>query len=266
MSPKLRERRPLESRSRHRMMVAGVVVAIMTIMAILAIVATVFPARRTRQGAVTPASPPSSAAVQGQPQWFNQRVERRLEQLRVARALPDGETSEGIDAPSNVPAPPIRPADDSGTEEDVAAEGDPDDIPTLTLIALRDADPARRLGAVTLLGALGDPQVIPILEQTLTDEDQDVRVAAIESLSDFDGDAPVAALERALQDRSADVRYEAVNVLADIGSDRARHAIATTLNDPDGDVRALAEGALDLARLNEGAPAAAEGASAGHAR
>ena len=58
--------------------------------------------------------------------------------------------------------------------------------------------------------------------------------------------------------------HEAVNVLADIGSERARRAIEKTLNDPDGDVRALAEGALDLARLNEGAPAAAEGASAGH--
>jgi HEAT repeat protein len=257
MSPKLRERRLLESRSRHRMIVAGVVVAIMAIMA------TTFLARRTRQ---SDATPPSSAATPSQPQRYNERVERRLEQLRAARALPAGETSEGIDAPTNIPAPPIRAADDSGTEEDVAAEGDPDDIPTLTLIALRDADPGRRLGAVTLLGALGDPQVIPVLEQTLADEDQDVRVGAIESLSDFDGDAPVGALERALQDRSADVRYEAVNVLADIGSERARHAIATTLNDPDSDVRALAEGALDLARLNEGAPAAAEGAPAGQAQ
>lgn len=253
-------------------MVAGAVIAVIAIMAIMAIVAivaitaTTFPARWTRRSDVTPASPPSSAAARDQPQWSNDRVERRLEQLRVARALADGEASEGIDAPSNVPAPPVRAADDSGTEEDVAAEGDPDDIPTLTLIALRDADPARRLGAVTLLGALGDPQVIPVLEQTLADEDQDVRVGAIESLSDFDGDAPVGALERALQDRSADVRYEAVNVLADIGSDRARRAIATTLNDPDGDVRALAEGALDLARFNEGAPAAAEAGPAGDAQ
>jgi HEAT repeat protein len=130
---------------------------------------------------------------------------------------------------------------------DVFIQAQPEDIPTLKHMALHDADPQRRLAAVTLLGASDDPDIIPVLAQALSDQDEDVRMAAIQSLADFTGEAPLEAIESALNDPSPDVRYEALEVLSDIGGERARRAVERVAqSDPDEDVRELAESILEF--------------------
>jgi len=194
------------------------------------------------------------------------QVQERLQQLGEARSRTarDGQGGK-VDVPSRMdpkrnigPAgPPSAPG--ANTQEDDGAEPpvrgvinpefidpQPEDIPTLKTMALQDADPQRRLAAVTLLGASDDPDVIPVLAQALSDQDEDVRMAAVQSLADFTGEAPVDAIETALNDPSADVRYEALEVLSDIGGDRARRAVQRALNDPDEDVQELAQSILEF--------------------
>lgn len=121
-----------------------------------------------------------------------------------------------------------------------------EDIGALTKVAFGDPDPERRLGAVELLSATEDPQVITVLARSLADQNEEVRMAALQALSDFTGEAPAVAIEGALHDPSADIRYEAVSMLADVGTDRSRNAIQQALTDPDDDVRFLAESVLEL--------------------
>jgi hypothetical protein len=121
-----------------------------------------------------------------------------------------------------------------------------EDIGALTKVAFGDPDPERRLGAVELLSATEDPQVITVLARSLADQNEEVRMAALQALSDFTGEAPAVAIEGALHDPSADIRYEAVSMLAEVGTDRARSAIQQALSDPDEDVRFLAESVLEL--------------------
>jgi len=121
-----------------------------------------------------------------------------------------------------------------------------EDIGALTKVAFGDPDPERRLGAVELLSATEDPQVITVLARSLADQNEEVRMAALQALSDFTGEAPAVAIEGALHDPSADIRYEAVSMLAEVGTDRARSAIQQALTDPDDDVRFLAESVLEL--------------------
>ncbi len=200
----------------------------------------------------------------------SERVQQRLQQLRgpgsmqTKDAMRDriqargsmpgasGQTAQRgrlgapkVDARGQLP-PNMEPG---GPDEPPTLDEDPDDIPTLTHLALQDTDPERRLAAVTLLGSSEDPEVIPVLAQALSDEDEEVRMAALESLSDFTEEPPVEAIEKAVSDPAPDIRFEALSVLADIGGERARSAVEKALNDPDEEVRNLAEGILDLEEI-----------------
>jgi hypothetical protein len=205
-----------------------------------------------------------------------QQVAQRLQQLHAAHdrpgqaresapgaplgGAPRGPLESGARAARNPdralpprPGAPAAAAPDAGASETEELDVDPDDIPGLKTIALRDADPERRLAAVTMLGASEDPAVLPTLEQALSDEDEEVRMAAIQSLADFTGDAPIDLLAKVVvSDPSADNRYEALQTLSDIGGERATSAIQKALNDPDEDVRSLAEGMLDTDDTYEG--------------
>lgn len=152
---------------------------------------------------------------------------------RLRRELP----AEGTE---RRPAPAGMPDDVDPLDED------PEDIPTLRLVALEDPDPERRLAAITLLGISDDPAAIPVLAEALADEDENVRMEAVLSLADFTDEAPVDALSRALSDPSPDVRYEALDVLSDIETREAKRAVERALNDPDEDVRELAEIILEM--------------------
>jgi HEAT repeat protein len=122
----------------------------------------------------------------------------------------------------------------------------PEDIVTLKTLALHDADPQRRLAAVTLLATSDDPDAIPVLAQALSDHDEDVRMAAVQALAEFTGEDPIDGIETALDDPSADVRYEALEVLWDTGGERARRAVQRALYDPDEDVQELAQSILEF--------------------
>jgi len=130
--------------------------------------------------------------------------------------------------------------------EDIDLDNASEDIGALTKVAFGDPDPERRLGAVELLSATEDPQVITVLARSLADQNEEVRMAALQALSDFTGEAPAVAIEGALHDPSADIRYEAVSMLAEVDTERSRSAIQQALTDPDDDVRFLAESVLEL--------------------
>lgn len=137
-------------------------------------------------------------------------------------------------------APP-RPAGEADLDDD------PEDFPSLRRVALEDADPERRLTAVTLLGISENAEAVPVLAEALNDEDEEVRMEAVLALADFTDEAPVAAmLSQALSDPSAEIRYEALDVLSDIETAEAKAAVTKALDDPDEDVRELAEIILEM--------------------
>ena len=185
------------------------------------------PAREARQsGAEAPIRAQATVAV---------TPGRNLKPRAVAAARPD----------DSEPTPRPGVAADLPPEE-IDLDNASEDIGALTKVAFGDPDPERRLGAVELLSATEDPQVITVLARSLADQNEEVRMAALQALSDFTGEAPAVAIEGALHDPSADIRYEAVSMLAEVGSDRARAAIQQALTDPDEDVRFLAESVLEL--------------------
>ncbi len=211
------------------------------------------------------------------------RVRARLEQLRSERPEWAGESEGTIHAGKALQADPHRlPGASGGAQQDAnrptragadapadaddsrdVLEEDPEDIPAMKKIALEDADPDRRLAAVTMLGASENAEAIPVLAQALSDSDEEVRMAALQALADFTDEPPVDAIENALNDPTPDIRFEALSVLADVGGDRARSAVEKALNDPDEDVRNLAEGILDMENAYEPTPAGAAPAAQG---
>jgi HEAT repeat protein/PBS lyase HEAT-like repeat-containing protein len=223
-----------------------------------AVILWLVPRQRSREAAIEEVAP------QAGPARSSGEVQERLQQLgeardRATRSGADGRISAAtgpanrkMGPPGGAPAARDQPAQDAGESGGRPAtmpefiDPQPEDIPTLKGMALNDADPQRRLAAVTLLGASDDPEVIPVLAKALSDQDEDVRMAAVQSLADFTGEAPVDAIEGALNDPSADVRYEALEVLSDIGGDRARRAVQHALNDPDEDVQELAQSILEF--------------------
>ncbi|MCK6555499.1 HEAT repeat domain-containing protein [Candidatus Binatia bacterium] len=149
----------------------------------------------------------------------------------------------GESAPGAVRKRPsaVGTSGEAAEQSDVLADPLPEDMPAIKEMSLHDADPQRRLAAVTLLGAFDDPGVVPILSQALLDDDENVRLAAVQALADFTEELPVEAIEGALNDPSPDVRYEALEVLSEVGGEVSRRAAVKAMKDPDDDVRELAE-------------------------
>ncbi len=59
--------------------------------------------------------------------------------------------------------------------------------------------PEHRKVLVDVLGTFGDPRVIPVLGETLLDEDPNVRIASMEQLASFTGEEVLPALRQALK-------------------------------------------------------------------
>lgn len=232
------------------------------------------------QEEAAPSAEHPSAANAPEPAIRVEQVQQRLQQLRDARATRDKGAPQAPPAapPAAAPRAPARapqtgsasassrevttgasnPA--AGGADESGIEDDPDDIPALTNTALRDADPERRLAAVTLLGASEDAQVLPTLTQILReDTDPEVRMAALQSLSDFTDEAPAQVVDAAaigLSDSDPEYRLEALGVLSDIDDDRARAVMQQALTDPDEEVRSMAEGILEVDPQDQAAAAA----------
>jgi HEAT repeat protein len=93
----------------------------------------------------------------------------------------------------------------------------PDAIPALTG-ALRDADSETVISAMWALGSLGDPSVVPRLEEMYTSADAGVRKMTVYALGALPGDSQQRVLAAALNDPVADVQWNAAVALARHGN------------------------------------------------
>ncbi|MCX7106234.1 MAG: HEAT repeat domain-containing protein [Methylococcales bacterium] len=119
--------------------------------------------------------------------------------------------------------------------------------------AAQAKDPTERAEAIGGLlsgGREGDPAVKAVLEQALTDPDENVRAQAISSLAHREGSGASAAIQEALNDKSVDVRMMAVDGITD---DKA--LLQQAINDSDETVRSLARVKLEeLTQADKTAP------------
>ena len=119
--------------------------------------------------------------------------------------------------------------------------------------AAQAKDPTERAEAIGGLlsgGREGDPAVKAVLEQALSDPDENVRAQAISSLAHREGSGASAAIQEALHDKSVDVRMMAVDGITD---DKA--LLQQAINDSDETVRSLARVKLEeLTQADKTAP------------
>lgn len=102
---------------------------------------------------------------------------------------------------------------------------------------IRDLDPARRAEAAYQMGLAGDPSFLPLLEETLQDQDSKVRWRGIQAIGKFDLRDPPARILPLLGDPSPQVRAEAVTVLGHWRRKEDVEVLSPLLEDPDPQVR-----------------------------
>jgi HEAT repeat protein len=88
-----------------------------------------------------------------------------------------------------------------------------DAVPALT-DALADADSETVINAIWALGAIGDPSLVPQLEEKYGSDDAGVRKMVVYALGALPADAGAATLVKALDDATADVQWNAAVALA----------------------------------------------------
>lgn len=161
----------------------------------------------------------------------------------------------GVLARRHTSAPPS--AQDSSAAikaSDTTAESPAEDIPSLGRMALTDADPDRRVEAITSLSDTGDPEAVPYLRQALSDPDASVRLAVLESLAeaDFAVETTAELLSSAfVRDPDAENRFKALEGLSNLEGDHVTALAEKGLNDPDEGVRALAHDILSRSKADE---------------
>jgi HEAT repeat protein len=94
-------------------------------------------------------------------------------------------------------------------------------------------DPRIRMTAVTLLGTLRRPDLVPLFSQRLQDADPVVRLAADFALASAGDPSQVLALRNALASPSAPMRRTACWLLGLMGNRSAIGLLKVKLNDPD---------------------------------
>jgi hypothetical protein len=99
---------------------------------------------------------------------------------------------------------------------------------------------AEAVGALLGFQKKGDPEIIAVLEQALTDQNAQVRAQAISTYAHLEGNRASGAIRHAMLDSSVDVRMMAVDGIQD-DIELLKHAI----NDPDQTIRTLASIKLD---------------------
>ena len=171
---------------------------------------------------------------------------------QVAEAWILGARLDGATAKKDCLATSPRTGSLSLKEKD--SEGNDEADQTDELIKAAQAkDPTERAEAIGGLlsgGREGDPAVKAVLEQALTDQDENVRAQAISSLAHREGSGASAAIQEALHDKSVDVRMMAVDGITD---DKA--LLQQAINDSDETVRSLARVKLDeLTQADKTAP------------
>ncbi len=102
-----------------------------------------------------------------------------------------------------------------------------------------DNDPGVRQYAAYLLGRMGDPAVIPVLIQSLSDPDKGVRNQAVLALSAI-GQAAIEPLKKAMEDPKWETRYRAVEALGRIADEQVVPTLIKALRDERDHVRYMA--------------------------
>ncbi len=102
-----------------------------------------------------------------------------------------------------------------------------------------------RSTAADVLGALGDSEAVPYLQQAAGDVEEDVRTRVAFALGKLGDARAVPTLIDLLQDEQWTVRANAAQALGMIGDSSARVALEGTKNDPNSSVRAAGEAALE---------------------
>lgn len=113
----------------------------------------------------------------------------------------------------------------------------------LLIDTLEDQDEDIRRDAAWMLGNIGDERAIPALSEALKDPDEDVRFHVARNLGKF-GEPAVPFLLDALKDPDEHVRRYAAWILGTIGDNRAIPALKNALNDSSEYVRKGVEQAL----------------------
>ncbi len=88
----------------------------------------------------------------------------------------------------------------------------------LTNVAQHHRDPLCRESAVAALGAIGDPESLPVILAALDDRPQ-IRRRAVLALASYEGQEVDAALAEALSDRDWQVRQAAEDLTDERASD-----------------------------------------------
>ena len=128
--------------------------------------------------------------------------------------------------------------------------GNPGDSVLLDLA--KDPEPAKRIGAIRVLGLVGDPASIDALTVATHDADKDVRRAAVASLGEIASSRAVPPLIASLGDSYWFVRSDAASALGLLRDGRAIGPLFRCLTDRDESVRSSAESSLTLLAKNPG--------------
>jgi VWFA-related protein len=168
---------------------------------------------------------------------------RRRSAEALARLGEPAAVKELVDRLGDVEAP-VRAAAGEALES----------LGTSSVVALADAvadgvgrrrSSDRVLGAVTLLGRVGDERAIDSLGRLLRDGPAGSRAAAAQALGALGLGSGIPPLRAALQDRDPAVRLQALRSIAAIDGAAARPILEDHLRrEPDAQVRAAAESAL----------------------
>jgi hypothetical protein len=117
------------------------------------------------------------------------------------------------------------------------------------LAATRDAEPARRQVAATLLADAPPEAAIRAWDRLLDDPSRAVRRSTVDAIAGVARDELRPLLERALEDDDAWTRWKALRGIGDLGTGPSRAAVLARASDPDFRVR------LEAARVAARDPA-----------
>jgi HEAT repeat protein len=105
------------------------------------------------------------------------------------------------------------------------------------LAATRDAEPARRQVAATLLADAPPEAAIRAWDRLLDDPSRAVRRSTVDAVAGVARQELRPLLERALEDDDAWTRWKALRGIGDLGTGPSRAAVIARASDPDFRVR-----------------------------
>ena len=155
-----------------------------------------------------------------------------LKTVVALKKLRDPSAAQAMKALLHAPQPTIR----RRVLETLGQTGDVSLVPMIGE-SLRDDDaPEVRAAAAQALGALNDRAACPILEDALRDESP-IRCQAVIALGAIHDKSTLPALMAMLKDAAPEVRYHAVNAIGKFYDPKTLKAIASLLEDSDPMVR-----------------------------